>query len=370
MKRILAAALALVLLAMLGCAKQTQSEQTPPPGDVTSSPEPDEIPGGGDFTLLGLIIDDDGSDAAYLTMYGFLHTAETLGYAAKLYRAKAGAEALAAVARAEADGVNALLIASPAGVNDAAVTEAANRGMLVAVPYDKSTAPGLSCNVVADDTDYYDELARGLAERMSERSLKSGRILVYGRDPSVCLAMFEGSIRTSYPQFGVVAFTRTAADEQAAIDELAQFLLYNRDIKGLYVIDADSSALAVKARAQAQKLFRTNGAPPSPSPTPGAAGTPSATPVNPGLLTQIMVTVFCNGLSNDNYGLFDGNDIYALCIEPYYEAAAQGTMALDGLLRGGQAAEIIKVNRPLVYAGTAEKYKAVYDQMRLMFSLD
>jgi len=375
-KRLFAIMLALAMLTLFGCAKETETAGTPEP-DSTGSP----VPSGpeaenGDFALLGLIIDDDGSDGAYMTMYGFLHTAETLGYAAKLYRAKAGTEALAAVAQAAEDGVDGLMVYSPGGVNDAVVSEAANKGMYVVVPYDKCAAEGLSCNVVADDTDYYDELARGLAERMTERSLKSGRILVYGRDTATCLAMFEASIAASYPQFNVVAFQRTAADDQGAVDELAQFLLYNRDIKGMYVIDADSSAVAVGARTQAQKLFKDSGAP---SPTPTPSPDPSATPAdpnvaaytpNPAIMTQISITVFCSGLSDDNYGLFTDNNIFALCIEPYYEAAAQGTMTLDELLRGERAALTVKVNRPLVYADTAEKYKAIYDQMKRMFSPD
>ncbi len=377
MKRIFSILLALSMLALFGCANRTETAGSPEPA-LSESPVPSgaETDNGEDFALLGLIIDDDGSNGAYMTMYGFLHTAETLGYAAKLYRAVNGTEALAALEQAAKDGVDGLMVYSPGGANDAAVSEAANKGMYIVVPYDKCAATGLSCNVVADDTDYYDELARGLAERMTERSLKSGRILVYGRDPATCLAMFETSIAASYPQFNVVAFQRTAVDDQGAIDELAQFLLYNRDIKGMYVIDADSSAVAVSARTQTQKLFKENGAP---SPTPSPSPNPSATPAdpntaiytpNPSIMTQISITIFCNGLSDDNYGLFTDNDIFALCIEPYYEAAAQGTMTLDELLRGENAASVVKVNRPLVYADTAEKYKAIYDQMKRMFSLN
>ena len=45
-------------------------------------------------------------------------------------------------------------------------------------------------------------------------------------------------------------------------------------------------------------------------------------------------------------------------------------MTLDELIRNQRVASVSKVNRPLVYADTAEKYKAIYDQMKLMFSLD
>lgn len=375
MKRMFMAMLALMLmLGGVGCAKDAagtegEGEQTPAPQAV-KTPQAQE-----DFSILGLIVNDDGSDSAYLTMYGFLHTAETLGYAAKLYRAAPGGEAQAAVEQASADGVDALMIFDPTGANSAVFSLASSKGMLVAAPYYECAAEGVDANIVADTAEYYDELARGLAERMVERSLKSGRILVYGKQPGECLAMFEKSMQESYPQFLVVPFTRTAVEEQAAVDELAQFLLYNRDIKGLYVIDADASSIAVRARNQAQKTFRSEGAPsptpmpeatPQPSLLPGQSLAPEYTP-NPGLLTQISITIFGNGLSDDNYDLFNDNDIYALCIEPYYEAAAQGTMTLDKLLRGEKAAAVARVNRPLVYNDTADKYKAIYEQMKVMF---
>ena len=96
--------------------------------------------------------------------------------------------------------------------------------------------------------------------------------------------------------------------------------------------------------------------------------TPAPTP-NPGLLTQITITVFCNGLSDDNYDLFNDNDIYALCIEPYYEASAEATMALDKLLRGDVVQPVSRVNRPIIYNETADKYKAIFEQMKTLFNL-
>ena len=347
---------------------------------ISPSPAREETPAPTEdaFRLLGMIIDDDGTDGAYLTMYGFLQTAENLGYAAKLYRASAGNEALDAVEQAAEDGVDGLIVYSPNGANNAAVELASERGMAVAVPYHECSAAGLDLNIVADNAEYYDELARGLAERMSERSLKSGKILVYGRNTGEALAAFRASIEENYPQFIVVSLEREHEDAEAAKAALSEYILYNRDIKGMYVLDADSSAIAVEARSLATKRFRSEGAP-SPSPTPNAPATPDplATPdpyptysANPGILNQISITVFCSGLSDANYGLFEDNDIYALCIEPYYEASAQATMTLDRLMNGESAASVSRVNRPIVYNDTADKYKAIYDEMKRMFSLD
>ena len=44
-----------------------------------------------------------------------------------------------------------------------------------------------------------------------------------------------------------------------------------------------------------------------------------------------------------------------MCIEPYYEAAANATMQLDRLLLGEEAEQTMRVNRPIVYGDTMEK---------------
>lgn len=316
--------------------------------------------------LVGFIAEDDGQMPTYMMMHGFLRTAENLGHPAKLYRAAKGAEATTAVAQAAAEGCKALLIANPDGANDGAVKAALEAGLYVAVPYAACAVEGLHANVVADDTDYIEELTRGIAERMTERSLKSGRILIYGVGTAEISGKIEEAIRQYYPQYQATSLER-AGEGQAAIDALAEYILYNRDIKGLYAVDTASAALAVKARSQADSRFRKDGAP-SPSPTAAAAEgqAPTATP-NPALLTQISITVFGCGLSDENLELFQDNDIYGLCIEPYFEAAANATMQLDKLLLGEEAERTMRVNRPIVYAATIDKYLATYEQVKELF---
>jgi len=385
MKQKLAIILALILvLTLVGCGKNSNEEMdisaetavlteaAPQMENEADTSDPTKEDGEAAFNLFGLILHDDGSDRAYMTMYGFLHTAETLSVAAKVYRATPGSETDAAVDNAIEDGVDALLVFDPTRASDAAVTRAAQSGIKVVVPYYPCDADGLSANIVADPSEFYDELARGLAERMTERSLKSGRILIYGRSTTEASDSFSASIAASYPQFKVVSFNRTTADPEAAVSELALYLLYNRDIKGMYVADSDLASIAIKARSEAQKIFKAQGAP-SPTPDPSITLAPGETPEptpNPGLLTQITITVFCNGLSNDNYDLFNDNDIYALCIEPYYEAAAEATMTLDRLLRGETVQSISRVNRPIVYNETADKYKAIFEQMEALFGAE
>lgn len=323
---------------------------------------------GGPGEMLGFIVEDDGQIPGYMMMHGFLRTAENLGYPAKLYRAKQGQEALASVETAIEDGCGALLIQNSGGANDQAVQAAIQAGVYTAVPYDLCTLEGLDCNVVADDTDYIEELARGIAVRMTERNLKSGRILVYGVDTQPIYEKIQAAIGEYYPQFQVVSYERTNAG-QAAVDELAAYLLYNRDIKGMYAVDRESAPLSVQARNQANRQFRNEGTPsPTPEPSQLPGTTPAPTP-NPGLLTQISITAFGCGLSDENLNLFYDNDIYGLCIEPYYEAAANATMQLDRLLLGEEAEQTMRVNRPIVYGDTMEKYLAIYEEVKGLFGL-
>ena len=59
---------------------------------------------------------------------------------------------------------------------------------------------------------------------------------------------------------------------------------------------------------------------------------------------QISITAFGCGLSDENLELFKDNDIYGLCIEPYYDAAATATMMLDRLMQGEDTAKKVTVN--------------------------
>ena len=127
-------------------------------------------------------------------------------------------------------------------------------GIYTAVPYDVCTLEGLDVNVVADDSEYIEELTRGIANRMTERGLRSGKILVYGIGTAGVYEKIQTAIAQYYPQFQVTAYERTSQG-QAAVEELSTYLLYNRDIKGMYAVDTASAPLAVEARNQAIRLF-------------------------------------------------------------------------------------------------------------------
>lgn len=367
MKRSLPLILALMLL-LTSCAdKPAQVSVEEQPAEASSIQPVDSSDG---IRLMGFVIDDDGSMGTYMMMHGFLRTAENLGYPAKLYRITS--DASAAVKEAMEDGCAGLLIS---GDHSAAIAEAAQAGMYVVSPYYACQTDSADVNVIADTEEYIEELARGIAERMTERSLKSGRILVYGYNPEVCFAEFDSAVKEYYPQYVSVSFARTpGSGDEAAIDELANFILNNRDIKGLYACDTDSASIAVQARSKAISLFEEieeeqekNKAKPTPTPEldPSAGPTP-----NPGLLKQISITAFGCGLSDENLALFNDNDIYALCIEPYYETAATATMMLDRLFHDEGTAQTVTVNRPIAYADTIDKYLSIYNEVKELFDLN
>ncbi len=368
---ILSALLALIMLLCAGCGGRVEQTAELESGEpLATQTDADAAAASQDngIDLIGFIIDDDGSVQAYMSMYGFLRTAQTLGYPAKLYRAKTGQPAADAVQQAVQDGCKGILVSDPDGANDTAVQLAVSSGLKVVVPYHECSVSGIDSNVVADTGEYVEELCRGLSARLTERSLKSGRILVYGWNTAQSYPQFAAILAEYYPQYTAVAFDRTAVDDEAAIDELAQFILYNRDIKGMYVVDSDLALISVRARKRAQITFNNDGAP-SPTPTPDNLATDTTVTPNQNLLKTISITIFASGLSDENYELFNDSDIYALCIEPYYEACTQATMYLDKLLNGDEIAAVTRINRPIAYADTIEKYAAIFTQAKKMFGL-
>ncbi|MDL2217089.1 substrate-binding domain-containing protein [Christensenellaceae bacterium OttesenSCG-928-M15] len=322
-------------------------------------------------TLVGFVVPNSDEISVYTLKHGFLRMAENLGYPAKLYLSSMGAESVAAVEQAANDGCAGLLIYNKGNENDIAIEKAAALHLPVVVPYHDAACSGVTTNVVADLNGYNEEVALGVAERMVERSLKSGKILVYGGNPAETANAFREAIATYYPQYNVDSFIRTKNIEQEAIDELAEYLLWNRDIKGLFCTDVDGATTAAKAREKAEKDFKANGAPEENTEAvpPANQPQPDITPVPENLLKQIIISVAGYGLSDDTIALMRTNDIYAFVLEPYYEASAQSLMLLDRILNNETVPTVSRLNMPIVRIGTLEKYVLIHEQVLDWFSL-
>jgi ABC-type sugar transport system substrate-binding protein len=365
----------MILLLIPGCAKKDpEPASVGEPAAATPSPA---VPESGSFStaehLIGLVIKKDDKISTYTLEHGFLRTAENLGYAARLFSFDGTETAEDAVRSAIEAGCDGLIIYDPASIYQRAIALASENNIRVVVPYYESTAAGVDANVVADDNEYLEEVARSIGERMKERNLKKGRLLVYGLSTSYSSAEFVSAIGQYYPEYSVTEFIRTKQDRQAAIDELAGFILNNRDIKGLFCTDDDGAAIAVKAREKAQKDFKSLKPTPTPKTTPipsSVPGTNSATPVPQALLKDIIITVIGTGITNENVQLMENNDIYAVVSAPYYEAAAQSTMLMDKLMRGSTVPASQTLNIPIVRQDTMQKYLAVHNQVLEWFDLE
>ena len=375
---------------LLGCSSPAAVQETPAPTESAAVEAAGNVEINVSDTLIGFIVPDSEDLSLYSAKHGFLRTAETLGYPAKLYTADMGPDSVQAVEQASTDGCKGLLIWSPDNANADALKKAAELGLYAVVPYHSAQGEGVSSNVVADVLGYTEEVAMGVAERMVERQCKAGKILVYGRSPVYTYEGFKQAIATYYPQYNVAYFTRTAQDSQAAIDELANHILWNRDIKGLFCTDVDGAFIARRATEQADKTFKRDGAPenagkeadgktsPSPSPqatpvpsvTSASGMVPSATPVPEGLIKSIIISIAGYGISDENIALMQENDIYAFVLEPYYEASAQSVMLIDRLISGQSVPASVRLNMPIVRMASLDKYKLLYEQVQEWFGLN
>ncbi|MEL7604173.1 MAG: hypothetical protein AAGU77_13535, partial [Bacillota bacterium] len=114
-------AMTIGLLCLAGCAKPAVQEPAATPTATLYQPQVQTNAVDVTDTLLGFIIPDSQDIALCTAMHGFLRTAENLGYPAKLYHAAAGAQSVAAVEQAAADGCKGLLIWDPNSSNAVAL---------------------------------------------------------------------------------------------------------------------------------------------------------------------------------------------------------------------------------------------------------
>ncbi|HOF94141.1 MAG TPA: substrate-binding domain-containing protein [Clostridia bacterium] len=366
----------LCALCLVSCAKPSAADDIAPAASPTPKPEvkanaPINVSG----TLIGFVVPEAVDEALYLAMHGFLRTAENLGYPAKLFRAAQGIASVAMVEQAAREGCAGLLVWDENGTNAAAIKRANELSIPVVVPYYKSSEEGVLANPQADLLGYTEEVALSLAQRMQERECKAGKILVYGTSPEAAYGGFVEAVAAYYPQFNVAYFKCSNVDEQAAVDELAEHILWNRDIKGLFCTDRNGARIAVRARQAAQNLFKRNGAPEAkatPKIVEAAAETPlpSATPVPEGLIKSIVITVAGYGFNEDTISLLRKNDINALVLEPYYDASAHAVMLLDRILNGQSVSASSTLNMPIVRLATLEKYELIYNQAKEWFGLN
>ena len=376
MKKVITVLLAfLMLAACVGCGEAKPAEAQP-----TETPDPTETPVPATEApkineKIGFIARDDGDIKSAAMMHGFLKTAELLDRPSVLLRYE-GTGAKAAVEKALEEGCKGILISYDGGKNADAIAYAKENGMSVVVPYDRCDDENVDANAYAYDENRAEEIALSMGNRMKERDLKTGYVLVYGKEPDAVYNVLKSVFAEHYPQYGVISFTRTAAAEEDAIAELSQFILFNRYIKGLVAADSEDTVVAYKARQRAINDFRKNGTPevsPTPTPDPAATAAPDAASDMPAysesLLKTILISVYGMNISDESMELLSDEDIYALSIEPFYESAVYSTMLLDRLLIGDEVETSIRIMYPIVKIDTYEQYLLIYEEIKDMFGL-
>lgn len=104
-------------------------------------------------------------------------------------------KALEAVESAYSSGCEGLLIMSDGGANAAAVERAREYGIKVVVPAEKYEQDAADANIYVDDTEYMEDVCLVIAERMEQRGLDLGTILVYGSQRKGCLNPFQTPLK-------------------------------------------------------------------------------------------------------------------------------------------------------------------------------
>ncbi len=378
--------MSLMCVAAIGCAHgEDNIDPTPSPNAPTPIPADSSSVY---HDMIGFVVSDDGDTDTNVLMHGFLTTANELNRPAMLFKFK-GKNACEAVKTAAERGCKGIVIDECDDMAEA-VKLAKTYGMRV-VALSAEPIDGTDSRIYIDDVEYIRELCSALGERMKERNLKSGRILVYGEDVDGAYSACTQVVREIYPMYGVISFTRTSADEQVATDELAEYILEHREIKGIIALNSDETNIAVEARKKASALFKERGGAPSAKPTNTPQKTPAPTetpsqlpgktpeisdaeptlpPFSESLLKSITISIFGFGLTEKNIAHLEKNDLYGVCCDPSYNVGVYAATLLDMMIFGKAAEAEMRVLRPIVLRDTLERYMSVYDEVNRMFGTD
>ena len=155
-------------------------------------------------TVVGFVVPDDGSLLMRCAMHGFLRTAESLSYPARLYAFSSG-DGSAEVEQALADGCGALLVWADTPALAAAAKAASEQGVPVVVPFIgvDPTAAGAVSVLAAEEMDYCSEAVRIMCETAISRGNTQGVIVVAreaGAHQEIVDAV-QNALNTDYPGY-------------------------------------------------------------------------------------------------------------------------------------------------------------------------
>ncbi len=294
--------------------------------------------------LLGYIVSPYTFEGQ-ISGHAFLRNAEGTGYPAMLYETNA-------VEAAIADGCAGVLVSE--GVAEAEIPKLIAAGCKVVA---QGGAQGAHVSLYTDAADYSAEAARAMGEELLARNLRGGVLVAADSASAEAAEAFAASFSGLYPQYSVhVQAVPLSEEERAAmIPELA----------GVYCIIPAAAAAWVKTKDAVAKELTPSATPrtstPRPSPTPeGAPPTPVPTLAPHAAAGNIVV--IATDYTAENLELLEDDGVFAIAARPYFDAAAQGMLLLDRLLRGVQIAPRLRLNVPIIKKANMAKYQSIVEE--------
>lgn len=256
---------------------------------------------------IALIAPDPATDADYLLMHGFLDTADSLGLPARLFTFDGDTEGAGYTKRAADDGwAGAVLVGCDPDLASE-LTEAGIPVITLLSKFDDVNA------VLIDESEFYTDVADFMAEKLTSAGTESGTVLIYGADENAdeIVSEFESVLS---------GFTVKAYSDGMSMNSVC----------GIYAVTDTAGALDIADGGN--------------------------------------IVVIGSSLTDDTAQQFDSG-LYALCIAPYYEAAAQSVISMEKLLNGNSVPETDTLNRVIVTSSGISRYISERYRALLLFDL-
>ena len=320
---------------------RSEEEPSPFPEEEEAAPAEEEEEA---KTVVGFVVPDDGSLLMRCAMHGFLRTAESLSYPARLYAFSSG-DGSSEVEQALADGCGALLgwAETPAGA--AAARAASGQGVPVAVPFIgvAPTAAGAVSVLAAGEMDYCSEALRIMCETAISRGNTQGVIVVAreaGAHQEIVDAV-QNALNTDYPGYTLQDMPLLATVEETTA-QAKEYELAHPEICGVLALSPTSATAWYDGEIQAEKELEDE----------------KRNPV-----------IMALDYTEENISLVSGGRIYCLIARPYYHCAAQALIVLDSYLGGATVQPNIRVNAPIIRNKDLEKYASIVDETKEWFGM-
>ncbi len=294
--------------------------------------------------LLGFIVSSNTFEGR-VAGHAFLRNAEGTGYPARLYETNA-------VNAAIADGCAGVLVSE--GIAEMEIAKLLSAGCKVVA---QGNNTGADVSLYTDAADYSAEAARAMGEELMARNLNGGVLVMADSKSSLAAEAFAESFSGLYPQYSVhvQAVPLSEAERKEMIPELA----------GVYCLIPEGAAAWVETIDAVAKELTPSATPrtstPRPSPTPEDA-TPTPVPTLAPHVAAGSIVVIATDYTAQNLDLLNSGDVFAIAARPYFDAAAQGMLLLDRLLRGAQVADRLRLNVPIIKTQNIAKYQSIVDE--------